>query len=608
MTGLFRVVDTGVREGRFNIAVDQAMIELHQAGRIPDTFRFMRFPPTALIGRHQALSQEIDVPHCRAHGIGIVRRITGGGAIYLDEGQLGWGLVFHRSALGPGSLAELARDICLAVAAGLRQLGVEARYRPRNDIEVDGRKISGTGGFFDGDTLIYQGTVLVDMDPAAMVAALRVPRAKLEKRQLDSAAQRVVTLRELLGPATPGLPAIQQALLEAFAERFDVDWSARGPRCGGGGARVAPPPRGDRHRRVRRRDRRPGAATRDFAAGTHTGPGGTITSYLRLEGPARARIGQVLITGDFFVAPPRTVLDLEAALRGAYVDGRRPRSSSASSPSAAIGALTVGPGRLPRLARARGRGRRRARMKTLAVIQHTSAEYLGLIEDHLEGRRIRFRYSRPFTAGGRVPKAGALLDGLVLLGGGPWGSAGGRNVPTLIEELTLTKAALEKGLPVLGIGLGAQILVDHGGRLGAADRPRVRGRARQRVSTRTRWTASCRSATRWSSTVGTGRVPPPDAPILAGDAGGPSGAVPGRRERARLHRAPGRQGGDRRGPDHGIRGGARGSRADAGAPARGADRARGRAGADHDRRGPDPAADGVTAAKATRIVSGAQFN
>ena len=89
---------------------------------------------------------------------------------------------------------------------------------------------------------------------------------------------------------------------------------------------------------MRRRPRWPGATTArrsaptrssprsttrrttcDFASGTHTGPGGTITCYLRLEGPARGRIGQVLITGDFFVAPPRTVLDLEAALRGAYV-------------------------------------------------------------------------------------------------------------------------------------------------------------------------------------------------------------------------------------------------------------------------------------------------
>jgi GMP synthase-like glutamine amidotransferase len=97
-------------------------------------------------------------------------------------------------------------------------------------------------------------------------------------------------------------------------------------------------------------------------------------------------------------------------------------------------------------------------VKTLTVVQHTSAEYLGLIEDHFEGRRIRFRYSRPFATGGRVPKPAQLLDGLVLLGGGPWGSAGGRNVPTLIEELTLVKAALGKGLPILGIGLGAQLL------------------------------------------------------------------------------------------------------------------------------------------------------
>ncbi len=319
MSGRFRVVDTGVRDGRFNIAVDQAMIELHQAGRIADTFRFMRFPPTALIGRHQALSQEIDVPYCHAHGVGVVRRITGGGAIYLDEGQLGWGLIFRRAALGAASLPELARDICLAVAAGLRALGVEARYRPRNDIEVDGRKISGTGGFFDGETLIYQGTVLVDMDPAAMVAALRVPRAKLEKRRLDSAAQRVVTLRELLGPATPGLLAIQRALLGAFAERFEVEWSEEA-------LTADEEALASRHHReeigteafVCEIDDH--AHESDFAAGTHTCPGGTITSYLRLEGPARKRVGQLLITGDFFVAPPRIVLDLEAALRGAYLE------------------------------------------------------------------------------------------------------------------------------------------------------------------------------------------------------------------------------------------------------------------------------------------------
>ncbi len=97
-------------------------------------------------------------------------------------------------------------------------------------------------------------------------------------------------------------------------------------------------------------------------------------------------------------------------------------------------------------------------MNSLNVIQHTSADYLGLIEDHFEGRRIRFHYFRPFTERGTLPQPGDECDGLVLLGGGPWGSAGGRNVPSLEGEIRLTQMALDQGLPVLGIGLGAQIL------------------------------------------------------------------------------------------------------------------------------------------------------
>ena len=96
-------------------------------------------------------------------------------------------------------------------------------------------------------------------------------------------------------------------------------------------------------------------------------------------------------------------------------------------------------------------------MKSLAALQHTSADYLGLMEDHLEGRRIRFRYFRPFTEQGVLPRMNTVGDGLALLGGGPWGSAGIRNVPTLVEEIELTYECLKLGLPIIGIGLGAQI-------------------------------------------------------------------------------------------------------------------------------------------------------
>jgi len=314
----FRVIDTGIRDGRRQIAFDQALIDARKSGAIPDTIRFLRFPPTALIGRHQSLSRELRVEYCRANGIGMVRRITGGGAIYFDEGQLGWSLVFSRRTLGIASLAELAREICEAAAAGLRRLGVDARYRPRNDIEVGGRKVSGTGGFFDGDVLFYQGTVLIDMDPASMLAALKVPEDKLAKRGLDSAAQRVTTLKALLGEA-PSIEAVQDALLAGFAERLGIA-----------------PVRGEitqleERRAERHHDEEIG--TDGFVAeidhpetgdgvrsATVASPGGTINAHVRLEGEGRARIREVLFTGDFFVAPPRVIFDLESALRGVGVE------------------------------------------------------------------------------------------------------------------------------------------------------------------------------------------------------------------------------------------------------------------------------------------------
>ena len=319
MTTPFRIIDTGVREGRANIAFDPALIELRQQGQVPDTIRFMRFPPTALIGRHQDLSRELNLDFCADTGIGIARRVTGGGAIYLDEGQLGWELVFHRASLGIANLPDLAAAICNAAAAGLRELGVRARFRPRNDIEVDGRKISGTGGFFDGDILIYQGTVLVDMNPAQMVRALNIPAAKVAKHDLDTAEQRVVTLKELLGDDLPDIETIKAALIQGFTSVLGI--SAEPGEITAAEEALAQqyfdeeigtedflreidnPTSGDR-----------------LLEGTHTGIGGTINSYVKLEGPTLGIVQRALITGDFFVTPPRVVFDLEAALAGTRIE------------------------------------------------------------------------------------------------------------------------------------------------------------------------------------------------------------------------------------------------------------------------------------------------
>ncbi|MEX3007571.1 hypothetical protein [Hoeflea sp. TYP-13] len=111
-------------------------------------------------------------------------------------------------------------------------------------------------------------------------------------------------------------------------------------------------------------------------------------------------------------------------------------------------------------------------MKTVCVLQHVEAEYLGLMEDHLEGRGIRFRYFRPFTAGGGVPKSSFGFDGLIVLGAGPLGIVSGHLVPSLAPELRLAKDFIDKGLPVIGIGFGAILVAVAAG--GGADEAPLR--------------------------------------------------------------------------------------------------------------------------------------
>lgn len=336
----FRVVDSGLRTGRENIALDQAMVEAHRAGEIGDTLRFIHFRPVALVGRHQAVNQEVNTGVCRAHGIEIGRRITGGGAIYMDEDILGWAIVCRRDSLGGGSLGDLTARVCEAVAGGISRLGVAARFRPRNDIEIDGRKVSGTGGFFDADTLIYQGTVLIDLKPELMFSVLNVARDKLARRGLEDAAARVTCLTAELG-RKPAKAEIIAALTAGLSEGLGLETFADTL----SGAE-------EERMRAAYEDE---IGTDEFVyeiddpareagvlSGAVRGAGGQVGAHVRLEGPANNLIREVLITGDFFVTPPRLVYDLESSLRGVGADAVRP-AVEAFFQRADIGLLSVRP-------------------------------------------------------------------------------------------------------------------------------------------------------------------------------------------------------------------------------------------------------------------------
>lgn len=217
----WRWIDTGVRGAADNMALNKALLEARQALEAPSTLRFLRFTPSALIGCHGNPDRDLDLAFCRENGIAVQRRLTGGGAIYMDEGVLGWELYVDKAEAGGAEMAAVSARICGAVVRALQALGVAARLRPPTDLVVGARKISGSGGAIEGNALIYQGTVLLDFDVTRM---LRVIGVRDEKAHAGARAS-VVSLKEVLQPL-PALGAIREAFVEAFAAEF--------------GARIAP--------------------------------------------------------------------------------------------------------------------------------------------------------------------------------------------------------------------------------------------------------------------------------------------------------------------------------------------------------------------------------
>lgn len=311
----FRLLDTGILPADENMALDQVLLEGVEEGWSPPTLRFMQFdPPAVLVGGYQRVEDEVRQDWCREHAIHVNRRITGGGTIFFDRSQLGWEVVCGREHLGgAGPSAVLFEKLCTPVIETLREMGIPAEFRPRNDIEVHGRKISGTGGTSLGDAILFQGTLLTDFDAQTMVRALRIPVEKLRKHEMDSFIVRVTWIgRELEAP--PTLEEIKSALARRFAEMLGVRLEPGGLKDRElDGLRTALP-RFRSSEWIHHQGRRPTAHVRAL----YPTPGGMLRPLIACD-EKRRRIQSLVLDGDFFSFPARGVLDLEAALKGAHV-------------------------------------------------------------------------------------------------------------------------------------------------------------------------------------------------------------------------------------------------------------------------------------------------
>jgi len=309
----WRLLDTGARSAAENMALDEALLEQKASEKIPHTLRFLQFSnPAVLVGHHQSVEEEVRLDYCRTKEIEINRRLTGGGAIYWGRAELGWEIYISKTdSRIPAKIEELYRKMGEASAGGLQRLGLRAYFRPRNDVEVSGRKISGTGGTELSGAILFQGTLLVDFNVDEMLRALRIPTEKLQDKEIDSVKERVTCLKWELG-RRPSLPGIKDALIKGFQETF--------------GVRFNPDPLTPEEEDLLREklphfssteyiyNVRESLPRRKTLTSVLKAPGGLIRISLALDTKTQV-INQILITGDFFAYPKRAIFDLESLLK-----------------------------------------------------------------------------------------------------------------------------------------------------------------------------------------------------------------------------------------------------------------------------------------------------
>ena len=290
-----RVREDGLAPAAAHHQQDREQVQLARDG-IP-TLRFWTSQPAASLGRHQALRHALRPDYCRARGIPAVRRLTGGGALYLDENQVGWTLALPEAA-PDRSMAEWLEALGGAVAAALRDLDLPAAFAPPDAIEAGGRKLGALALRTGDGAVLAQGTVLLDVDVATMLRVLRVPKEKLTPEGLDGARQRLATVREFRPNADAA--AVTEALSRRLGEALEARVEPGEPVAG-----EAPPP-------PAQPEVAPEPAYETFA---RTG-GGVLYAGLSLT-PDGEAIRHAALSGPLHLTPPDLLGRLAAHLEGA---------------------------------------------------------------------------------------------------------------------------------------------------------------------------------------------------------------------------------------------------------------------------------------------------
>lgn len=220
----WRLIDLWVADCYTQMATDEAIAEACGKGLSPSTIRLYRWNPSAVsLGYFQSLEDEVDTEACRRLGVDIIRRVSGGGAVFHDyNGEITYSLITPEDDPKiPRDIDQSYAVICKGIVRALDSLGLQAEFKPINDIAVSGRKISGNAQTRRYGAVLQHGTVLVDFDPKTMFTVLKVSQEKISDKLIKQVEERVTTIRRELRSQT-SFDQVRDALVSGFEDALSV--------------------------------------------------------------------------------------------------------------------------------------------------------------------------------------------------------------------------------------------------------------------------------------------------------------------------------------------------------------------------------------------------
>jgi lipoate-protein ligase A len=193
---------------RINLAIEEYLIK--NIAPKEELLLFYINQPSIIIGRNQITVQEINVDYVDEHDIIVVRRLSGGGAVYHDHGNLNFSFIAPNSPDNFHNFQKFTQP----VVDILKSIGVSAELSGRNDILVEGKKISGNAQYVSGARMVSHGTLLWAADLSKVGAALKVKAAKFESKGIQSVRSRVANITEYLPENPPSIMEFRQMIID----------------------------------------------------------------------------------------------------------------------------------------------------------------------------------------------------------------------------------------------------------------------------------------------------------------------------------------------------------------------------------------------------------